>query len=162
MATSDHIETLSADDARRRRRLSRALGLALLTLGAAGLVFARVHQTNAGQDATLAAGATALARALAGEPGAFDEAEDAFRRSMRAVIVDVYPAFALEVTRQLAAGRVTMREVGLARVLEAMRAGRAREANAALRDVPDGLSRAWLERLLADMGSGWGRGRGDE
>jgi hypothetical protein len=137
--------------ARRRRRLYRAVGLLVLLALGLSLVWARLEQIGDGDDAAARAGASALARAVAGDHAAFAEAEGHFERACRTMVLDAYPLFALELTRQLAARQITVSDESLRPVVEALAAGDLPQARARLDALPKAAQHDWLHRLLADM-----------
>jgi len=128
------------------------LGLTVMLVAIAALVWARLTQLSSGDEPALKKGAIALKRALQGEPAAFQEAEAQFERAARGVVLDAYPVFALELTQQLARGKVKVTSDELEPVVQHLKAGRIDDARRALNALPQPGKYRWLERLLADMG----------
>lgn len=151
MADPIRPETYPRAEAEKMRRRRRALGLAVVVAAIGLLVWARLGQMASGQDASAQAAAQALARAVAGDPAAFDEAREGFRRASGGMIVDAYPVFALTVVDQLTSGDLTMPDPALVEVVRAIGEGDLVAARTRAESLEDALSRAWSIRLLDDM-----------
>lgn len=147
----DRYQHLSPAQARRRRRLTTLIGLTVLLILIALGVWARFEQLSGGDERLSHQGAKALQRALLGEREAFSEAEAAFSQASRAVVVDAYPVFALELTQQLRRGDVKVSAPELQVVIEHLKHGRIQRSADALSALPNPGRFRWLKRLLEDM-----------
>ncbi|MGM0575519.1 MAG: hypothetical protein ACQEXJ_07290 [Myxococcota bacterium] len=117
----------------------------------AGFAGARLWLGADRQEMALARGAEALHRALHGDEEAWDEAREAYRRAARDTLVDPYPLFALEITRELRSGEPEAATGSATAVLLALVEGRLEAARTRLEEVEPGRGRDLLERLLDDL-----------
>lgn len=144
---------LPFSETRRRRTAVRALGIAAIVVIIAALVWARLTQLSSGDDTALRLGAVELSKAVKGDKAAFATARAHFKRAARAVVMDGYPVFVLDLTDQLEAGTVRVTDMRIAPVMEALQAGEILAAKAALEALPESDQDRfeWLARLLKDM-----------
>ena len=127
------------------------IGLTVLMILIALALWARFEQLSGGDERLVHQGAKSLHRAILGDTDAYEEAEASFSQASRAVVVDGYPLFALELTQQLRRGDIKVASPELEGVIELLKSGRIKQASEALGNVPNSEKYHWVKRLLDDM-----------
>ena len=129
-------------------RGARVVGVCVLALLTAGIFGIRHCDSGAPQASALREGATALWRALGGDVAAYDTAERAFAKASQAVVVDVFPTYALEVTRRLRDSRPDVLEPALMPTIAQLKQQNMTGARHALAAATDSPAYALTNRLL--------------
>ncbi len=153
MTGTHHYEIgrLPADQAGRRRRLSRLVGGLILLTFVALLGWGRFYLAADREAATLERGARALAAALAGDAAAWAEVDAAYGVAARASVLDGYPLFVLELSRTLRRGEAAGDTAEVRATTAALLARDFESAWSLAASVGDERGRQWLQRLAAHL-----------